>query len=460
MLLCSIHNNLPHDTCLCVLLHAFHPFTLLATNITGPSSQEDIQLGLSVHMSRLPAQLQARIASVQVTCLGPPAGGGGSLPAPHPETSLVAALQHTAAAAAPSLPVLHQVSGSALLQALTLLELRAKLAAAAAQAAGGVGVVSNGSSRFAAGLFGRPADDVGVPPDVLTAFVEAHNTGLLSLANCLEAQLDRPAAAWGYPPPTSSSSRSGSDSVWSTTQHMLQGVAQLQLPAPPPLAHNLLEQQQQQQHYGSSNSTNPGAAAIAQLSSYLDSLAAASAADGASFGGRLVSPGVSSAAAGVKSMLASRLVQQKQLLLAPPTATTGAAARGHVERQLQLVRTHCELLLQRLQQQALLQVVLYIDAADLALIVQADEQQQLEQQQLDNGGGGVVEDGALASPSSRALGTPIPGWPSSAEEEAEDAAGLERSSASPDALCSTAKKQAAAAAELLAMCRLKPWAGG
>lgn len=59
-------------------------------------------------MARLPADLQSRISSAQVVCLGPEGQ--------HPEAALEQALWQAAEAAAPLLPQLHQVQASALLQ--------------------------------------------------------------------------------------------------------------------------------------------------------------------------------------------------------------------------------------------------------------------------------------------------------------------------------------------------------
>lgn len=75
---------------------------------TGPSTHSDIQVQLGIHMSHLPADLQSRIGSAQVVCLGP----GGQ----HPVAALEQALWQAAEAAAPLLPQLHQVQAFALLQ--------------------------------------------------------------------------------------------------------------------------------------------------------------------------------------------------------------------------------------------------------------------------------------------------------------------------------------------------------
>lgn len=74
----------------------------------GPSTHSDIQVQLGLHMSRLPPELQARISSAQVVCLGP----GGQ----HPAAALEQALAQAAEAAAPLLPQLHQVQACTLLQ--------------------------------------------------------------------------------------------------------------------------------------------------------------------------------------------------------------------------------------------------------------------------------------------------------------------------------------------------------
>jgi hypothetical protein len=338
------------------------------------------------------------------------------------------------------------VPAPALLQALTVLELRAKLAAAAA-AAGSIG--SNGSNGNSGCV------------DVLSAFVEAHNTGLLSLGNCLEAQLDSTAAAWGYPPTSYSSS---SSDAWQPAGQVLRDAPSLQLPPPPPL-HDFLQQQQQQQ-------VSAGAAALAQLTSYLDSCGAAGAEGGA--GG--VSGCVAAVAQGVRAILTARLVQQKQLL---------ASSRAS-ERQLQLVRSHCELLLERLQQQPVLQVMLTVHRADLQLIQAADSQQQQpgwwqqqQQQQLLLQGGEsalqVAEQGSGDDDAGDDRAGQAGGWPSggvlwgdegalTAEQRTPGKAQqqqqqqqFEHAGASPEAARSTAKEQAAVAAQLLAKCRLKPW---
>jgi hypothetical protein len=75
---------------------------------TGPSAHSDIQVQLGLHMSQLPTELQGRISSAQVVCLGP----GGQPPA----AALEQALAQAAEAAAPLLPQLHQVQACTLLQ--------------------------------------------------------------------------------------------------------------------------------------------------------------------------------------------------------------------------------------------------------------------------------------------------------------------------------------------------------
>jgi len=453
-------------------------YTHLCPPPAGPSSHDDIQTQLAIHMSRLPPELQARVASAHVACLGPE---------PHqqqqqqpPVAVLVAALQHAAAAAAATLPQLHSVRASALLQALTVLELRAKLAVAEAWAVAAAGSNSSNGSNGRAGH-----DGLGHVPDVLTAFVEAHNTALLSLANCLAAQLDSTAAAWGYPPSSYSCSSSNRDgcresSVWSQTERVLQGAAVLQLPAAPPLDHYLHQQLQQK------GEQDAGAAAIAQLASYLDFLSRG----GQSNGSGRVSEAVASVATGLQALLTAKLVQQKQQQLG-----------GQVSRQqvLLLVRSHSELLLERLQQQVLLQVVLSVSGSDLGLICAADEQQRQPgwwqqqvalaaaelraQQQQEQGNGGGDRLGAAAGPPDSPKELMPLGWDAArgfaangaslgvhgmdgAEQQLNGAGewaavgdqGL-KEDGSPEHVCSTAKKQAAVAAELLAKCRLKPWAG-
>jgi hypothetical protein len=229
------------------------------------------------------------------------------------------------------------------LQALTVLELRAKLAAAEVLAAAAT-TGSNGSSNVSA-----PA------PDVLTAFVEAHNLGLQTLAECLTKQLHSTAAAWGYSPSEYSSSNV---SVWEQMGGVLEGAAGLRLPPPAPLQDFL-----QQQHGG------VGAAALAQLTSYLEALSRSSSSD--SWGGAPACVG--SVASAVHAVLTAKLLQQKQLLLGGSSNGSSSRVSG---RQLQLVRSHCELLLDRLQQQSLLQEVMLVDRADLQLIAAANEAQQ------------------------------------------------------------------------------------
>lgn len=230
-----------------------------------------------------------------------------------------------------------------MLQALTVLELRAKLAAAEALAAVAT-AGSNGSSNGSV-----PA------PDVLTAFVEAHNLGLQTLAECLTKQLHSTAAAWGYSPSGYNSSKG---SVWEQMGCVLEGAAGLQLPPPPPLQDIL-----QQQHGG------VGAAALAQLTSYLEGLSRSSSSD--SWGGAAACVG--SVASAVHAMLTAKLLQQKQVQLGRSSNGSSSRVSG---RQLQLVHSHCELLLERLQQQKLLQEVVLVDRADLQLIAAADEAQQ------------------------------------------------------------------------------------
>lgn len=353
------------------------------------------------------------------------------------------------------------------LQALTVLELRAKLAAAEALAA---------AAAPAASRNGNSAQPAGTVPDLLTAFVEAHNTGLLSLGNCIQAQLDSTAAAWGYPPSSySSSSSSTGSTVWQAAEQVLQGVTALQLPPPPPL-HEYLGQQQQEE------GVTAGAAALTQLNSYLDALGSRS---GTSRGP--VSDAVRSVTVGLKAVLTAKLLQQKQLLLPSPgnSITSGKTA----QRQLQLVRSHCELLLERLQQQPLLQAVLAVDRGDLGLIVAADEEQQqpgwvqqqqqqlllpdadtvLQQQEYGGFEAGFGQEGDQPwdSPTEQ---VPL-GWTGAGsfrvvqgqggpaqqqqDHEQEDEGG--DAGQSPEVVHTVAKQQAAVAAELLAKCRLKPW---
>jgi hypothetical protein len=414
----------------------------------GPSSHDALQSQLSIHLAHLPPDLQARISAAHIICLGPQQQQQQQqqqqgLASEGPEAALASALQQAAVAAAPLLPQLHTVPAPALLQALTVLELRAKLAAATAAAAAG----SNGSSGCV---------------DVLSAYVEAHNTGLLSLGNCLEAQLDSTAAAWGYPPTI----YSGSSSIdaWQAAAQLLRDAPSLQLPPPPPL-YDFLQQQQQQ--------VSAGAAALAQLTSYLDSCGAAEAE-----GGGGVSAAVAAVAQGVRAILTARLVQQKQLL---PSSSSSRSSRAS-ERQLQLVRSHCELLLERLQQQPVLQVMLTIHRGDLQLIQAADSQQQQpgwwqQQQQLllqgDESSLQVAEqglhhddsgdDGTGGWPGGDVLWGEEGGDPTGAaaqqqqQQQLGDAGGDPGGDGSPEAARSTAKQQAAVAAQLLAKCRLKPW---
>lgn len=327
-------------------------------------------------------------------------------------------------------------------QALTVLELRAKLAAVqalAAAAAAAAASNSNGNGNSAV-------------PDLLSAFVESHNTGLLSLGNCMQAQLDSTAAAWGYPPPDSSSSRS----VWAAASRVMQGAPALALPPPQPL-HHFLQQQQQ----------GTGAAALAQLTAYLDALSSSSDGPGG------VSEAVRSVATGLRAVLTATLLQQKQLLL--PSSSNGSSRSSG--RQLALVRSHCELLLERLQQQQQLQAWLVVDASDLGLIVAADQEQQQpgwwqqqqaggvggqqQQEQLGYEGGigllGGEEEGPQPWDSPRQQ-VPL-GWQHGQGQDraGEDGEDEEVFDQSPEVAHTVAKQQAAVAAELLAKCRLKPW---
>lgn len=311
-----------------------------------------------------------------------------------------------------------------------MLELRAKLAAVQALAAAAAAASrSNGNSTV---------------PDLLSAFVEAHNTGLLSLGNCMQAQLDSTAAAWGYPPPNSSSS----SSVWAAASRVMQGAPALALPPPQPL-HHFLQQQQQQ---------GTAAAALAQLTAYLDALSSSS--EGA--GG--VSDAVRSVATGLRAVLTATLLQQKQLLL--PSSNGSSRSSG---RQLALVRSHCELLLERLQQQQPLQAWLVVDAADLGLIVAADQEQQQPgwwQQQTGGVGGQLGYEGGAGLLDEEEGPQP---WDSPRQQvplvwhvQGQDRAGGDEEEEevfdqSPEVAHTVAKQQAAFAAELLAKCRLKPW---
>jgi hypothetical protein len=344
-------------------------------------------------------------------------------------------------------------------QALTVLELRAKLAAADAVAAAAGGSGKNGSS----GSMHAPV------PDVLSACVEAHNTGLLSLGNCIKAQLDSTAAAWGYPPSGYSSS---SSTVWAAAEQVLCGAAALQLPPPPPL-----QDFQQQQQVGAG-------AALAQLTSYLDALSSGTSSSNSSSTGR-VSGAVVSVATGLKAALTVKLLQQKQLLL--PSSDSNSKS---LQRQLQLVRVHCDLLLERLQQQPLLQAMLTVDRSDLGLIAAADEeqrqpgwwqqQQQLllaageydaqQQQQQQSGYGGFTLGFVDERPQpwdSPTEQMPV-GWNAAGSFRLEGAGAAAQHQQgeggeggdldqSPEVAHTVAKQQAAVAAELLAKCRLKPW---
>jgi hypothetical protein len=328
-------------------------------------------------------------------------------------------------------------------QALTVLELRAKLAAVEALAAAAAAASSsNGNSPV---------------PDLLSAFVEAHNTGLLSLGNCMQAQLDSTAAAWGYPP--SSNSSSSTSSVWAAASRVMQGAPALALPPPQPL-HDFLQQQQQQQQ-------GTGAAALSQLTAYLDALSSSS-----NEGAEGVSEAVRSVATGMRAVLTATLLQQKQLLLPSPSGSSRSSGR-----QLSLVRSHCELLLERLQQQPPLQAWLAVDASDLGLIVAADQeqqqpgwwqqqvggvvgQQQQQQQALGyDAGVGLLDDDEGPQPWDSPMQQVPLGW--HAQGQAGAVGGEEEEEEvfdqSPEVAHTVAKQQAAVAAELLAKCRLKPW---
>lgn len=155
-------------------------------------------------------------------------------------------------------------------------------------------------------------------------------------------------------------------------------------------------------------------------------------------------------------------------------------------RLFQLVRAQCELLLERLQQQSVLQVVLLVDAADLQLICKADEQQRQPgwwQQQVQLGAaaiaqarqqqqGGTNTRPAIWSPEPVSPAQLVPlGWHQGVDAAVTDgvlggvggaSAGVvqEASSSSPEAMSTIAKQQAAVATELLARCRLRPWGLG